>query len=222
MLIGHFGVALGLKRLAPRTNLAWLAIASLFIDLLLWVLILAGVEHLIIPADLAQQHYFGFEFPYSHSLLSTLVYAVCFGILGALFAHHFSRIAAALILAFAVLSHWLLDFLVHPPQIPVAGESSMKVGLGLWNTLPIAHGIELAIFLIGLLIYYRSSRSRSKTGKYGPFILFTLIAAISLIGQAVSSGPVDAMIVAASSLAMLVIVIILAGWFDTMRVHLSN
>ena len=217
MLIGHFGVALGLKYWAPRMNLAWLAIASTLIDLLLWVLVLTGAEQVIIPADYGQRHYFSFDFPYSHSLLSTGIYAIAFGLFGSLFARHVSRLAAATVMAFAVLSHWLLDFLVHPSQLPLAGNSSPKVGLGLWDTLPLALALELTIFLVGLVIYYRTSRSRSNLGKYGPIVLFGIVATLSLVGQAVSSAPANGMIVAASSLGMLVIVIILAGWFDTKR-----
>jgi hypothetical protein len=36
----------------------------------------------------------------------------------------------------AVLSHWVLDLMVHVPELPLGGETAAKVGLGLWNVMP--------------------------------------------------------------------------------------
>ena len=42
------------------------------------------------------------------------------------------------LVAVAVFSHWLLDALFHVAELPVAGIDSMKVGLGLWQSMPVA------------------------------------------------------------------------------------
>lgn len=222
MLIGHFGVALGLKRFAPTINLIWLSIAATGIDLLLWILVLAGVESVIIPENYGQLHYLQFIFPFSHSLTGVIAYSVLFAILGFAFTRRSSRPVAAAVLFFAMFSHWLLDLLVHPEQLPIAGESAPKVGLGLWNTLPAAIALEALIFLIGLVMYYRGTRPKNNTGRFGPAILFVIVALVSLIGQAVSSAPADSQIIAASSLGLLIIVIFIGGWFDAHRRPLRN
>lgn len=222
MLIGHFGVALGLKRFAPTINLIWLSIAATGIDLLLWILVLAGVESVITPENYGQIHYLQFIFPFSHSLAGVVAYSILFAILGYLFTRRSSRAVSATVMFIAMFSHWVLDFLVHPEQLPLVGETSPKVGLGLWNSLPIALALEALIFVIGLIMYYRGTRPKNNTGRFGPAILFVIVAIISLVGQAVSSTPVESDMVAGSSLGLLLIVIFIGGWMDASRRPLRN
>lgn len=222
MLIGHFGVALGLKRFAPTINLIWLSIAATGIDLLLWILVLAGVESVITPENYGQLHYLQFIFPFSHSLAGVVAYSILFAILGYLFTRRSSRAVSATVMFIAMFSHWVLDFLVHPEQLPLVGETSPKVGLGLWNTLPAALALEALIFVIGLIMYYRGTRPKNNTGRFGPAILFVIVAIVSLVGQAVSSTPVESDMVAGSSLGLLLIVIFIGGWMDASRRPLRN
>ncbi|MBK7143436.1 MAG: hypothetical protein IPH75_15300 [bacterium] len=222
MLIGHFGVALGLKRFAPTINLIWLSIAATGIDLLLWILVLAGVETVITPENYGQLHYLQFIFPFSHSLAGVVAYSILFAILGYLFTRRSSRAVSATVMFIAMFSHWVLDFLVHPEQLPLVGETSPKVGLGLWNTLPAALALEALIFVIGLIMYYRGTRPKNNTGRFGPAILFVIVAIVSLVGQAVSSTPVESDMVAGSSLGLLLIVIFIGGWMDASRRPLRN
>jgi membrane-bound metal-dependent hydrolase YbcI (DUF457 family) len=222
MLIGHFGVALGLKRFAPTINLIWLSIAATGIDLLLWILVLAGVETVITPENYGQLHYLQFIFPFSHSLAGVVAYSVLFAILGYLFTRRSSRAVSATVMFIAMFSHWVLDFLVHPEQLPLVGETSPKVGLGLWNTLPAALALEALIFVVGLIMYYRGTRPKNNTGRFGPAILFVIVAIVSLVGQAVSSTPVESDMVAGSSLGLLLIVIFIGGWMDASRRPLRN
>lgn len=222
MLIGHFGVALGLKRFAPTINLIWLSIAATGIDLLLWILVLSGVEAVVIPENYAQVHYLQFVFPFSHSLVGVAIYSLFFAVLGFAFTRRSSRALAATVMFIAMASHWLLDLVVHPEQLPLVGESSQKVGLGLWNSLPVAIAVEALIFLIGLIMYYRGTRPKNNTGRFGPAILFVIVAAVGLVGQAVSAAPPDGQMVAASTLGILVVVILVGGWLDAHRRPLRN
>ena len=45
MFIGHFGVALAAKRVAPKTSLGTLILAAQFLDFLWPVFVLLGIEH---------------------------------------------------------------------------------------------------------------------------------------------------------------------------------
>ena len=82
MFIGHLGVGLALKKAEPRVNLGWLFAAAMLPDLVLWSLVLAGVEQSWVPSDYAERRYLGFEFPYSHSLLGVLAGSALAGALG--------------------------------------------------------------------------------------------------------------------------------------------
>lgn len=217
MLVGHFGVALGLKRFVPQMNLVWLAIAALFLDLLLWALVLSGIENVLIPEQYEELHYLFFEFPFSHSLVSIGLFTLIAGLMGYLFWRGRSRSRAGIVIALAVLSHIVLDLLVHPEQIPIAGSASGKIGLGLWNQIVLATLFEFVILLAGLILYYRRSDSDGRAGRYGPAILFLVLSAVSLGGQLFGGRPPSETAIAGSSIIILVLTIALAGWLDSKR-----
>ena len=132
MFIGHFGVALAAKRVAPRTSLGTLVMAAQFVDLLWPVFLLLGVERVIIaPGTTAVTPLDFIFYPFSHSLLADLGWACLFaGIYKTV--KRDSRGAACL--WFVLISHWLLDALSHLPDLPLYPGSSTYVGLGLWNS----------------------------------------------------------------------------------------
>ena len=78
-------------------------------------------------------------------LWSALVFALVFFVLG---TKQPRRILIALVLAASVLSHWVLDLIVHTPDLPLTTDASMKVGLGLWHNAPITFALE-TVFLLG-------------------------------------------------------------------------
>ena len=71
MFIGHYGVALAAKKLAPRTSLGILFLAAQFVDMLWPVFLLAGMEHVRIdPGNTAFTPLDFYDYPISHSLLT--------------------------------------------------------------------------------------------------------------------------------------------------------
>ncbi len=52
-----------------------------------------------------------------------------------------------------VLSHFVLDALVHVVGLPLAFEGSPKIGLGLWAHLPLELCIETVMTIAGIAIY---------------------------------------------------------------------
>jgi hypothetical protein len=103
------------KRFGPRLNLGALLFAALYSDLLLWVLVIVGVESVIIPEATASARFFSFVFPYSHGLVPNILWSVLAGVAG-LFSvapqgSRRSKLAWALVLA--VFSHFVLDLIVH-------------------------------------------------------------------------------------------------------------
>jgi hypothetical protein len=89
----------------------------------------------------------------------------------------------ALVMAIAVFSHWLIDLVVHTPDLPLWSDSSMKFGLGLWNNAIVTYVLEAALLLGALWLYLKSTTASTKTGKYGmavsalsAYFLFAAIA----------------------------------------------
>ncbi|MBL9214255.1 MAG: hypothetical protein JNG83_02145 [Opitutaceae bacterium] len=174
MFIGHFAVGLGLKRAAPTVSLGTLFLGAQFIDLLWPSLLLAGVEQAELAPGakgppLAFTHY-----PVSHSLLMVIVWAVLFG------GGHYAlrrQLRGALVCAAAVVSHWLLDLLVHHPDLPLYPGDGPRLGLGLWNSLPASLAVELALFGAGTWLYAWSTRATDRVGSIGfwSLIVFLLV-----------------------------------------------
>ena len=218
MLAGHLGIALAASRVEPRIGLGVLAAASLLADLLLWTLVLAGVEAVTIPADFADARQPRFEFPVSHGLAASSVWSVIAGALAAAFvdAAAAARRRIALVVAATVLSHWLVDALVHRPELPLAGSGSALVGAGLWDHLPVALGIEAAIVVAGMAAYF-PARGMSPRRQAALAALIVLVTLVTVAGMTLAPPPPSAAAMAGSSLATLLVVCIAIGWLDRAR-----
>jgi hypothetical protein len=122
---------------------------------------------------------------------------------------------AALLLGAVVLSHWLLDYATHRPDLPLfpGGE---KVGLGLWNSLPWTLGIELGLFGLGVYFYEASTRARDKVGGRG-FGLFVLVLIVTYVGNVFGPPPpAETRAIAGAGVAMWIL-FAWAFWFDRHR-----
>ena len=140
MFAGHVGAALAIGRVERRVNVGVFVAAALLLDIALWILVLLGFESVSVPATFAGTHQADFGFPYSHGLLASVAWSVIAG--AAAFGWYARRPAfrwrATTLIAAAVFSHWLLDALVHHPELPLAGADSPVIGLDLWSHMPIA------------------------------------------------------------------------------------
>jgi hypothetical protein len=165
MFIGHYGVALAGKRLAPRTSLGTLFVAAQFLDILWPVMILFGWEHVrIIAGFTAVSPLDLYDYPLSHSLLLAALWSALFG--GVYFAITRYR-AGAWTVSALVLSHWFLDLIVHRPDLLLMPGAHRYFGFGLWNSRLATALVELPIYLAGVAIYARTTRSRDRIGRYG-------------------------------------------------------
>ena len=149
VFIGHFGVALAAKKVAPRTSLGTLVMAAQFVDLLWPLFLLMGIERVIIdPGNTAVTPLDFISYPISHSLLADLGWACLFAGIYKVVKRD-SR--GALCLWFVLMSHWVLDAVSHRPDLPLYPGSSTYVGLGLWHSRTATIYVESAIFLFGAL-----------------------------------------------------------------------
>lgn len=176
MFIGHFGLGFGAKAAAPRVSLGWLLLAAQFIDLLWPTLLLLGIERVSIVPGATRVTPLLFEhYPVSHSLLAVLGWAVALG--GLYFRLRRDRVGA-LVVAALVLSHWLLDAVVHRPDLPLFPGSEALVGLNAWASLPLTLAIELPLFALGVWLYARATVPLDARGHWGFVGLVAFLLAI--------------------------------------------
>ena len=183
MFIGHFGVGFGAKKIDNKPSLGTLFLAAQFVDLLWPFLLILGIEKVEITPGITAFNPLDFTYyPFSHSLFGMLVWAVLFGVIYFLFKKNFK---SALLLGVLVISHWVLDLIVHIPDLPIFPGSSVKVGLGLWNSIPLTIIVEGSIFLIGVYLYFKSTKTKNKTGTFALWslvIFLILIYILNIIG----------------------------------------
>ncbi|MGE3274467.1 MAG: hypothetical protein AB7O67_05110 [Vicinamibacterales bacterium] len=179
MFIGHYGVALAAKRAAPRRSLGTYVTASVFIDLLWPVLLLAGVEHVeVVPGLLPTSALAFTSYPISHSLVMTIAWGVLFG--GVVLFATRDR-AGALVAGGLVVSHWLLDLLVHIPDLPIWPGGPLA-GFGAWRSVGATLVLELGTLFAGFAIYLSATSPRDRLGRILPWFLPAMVTTVWLGG----------------------------------------
>lgn len=212
MFAGHVGVGLALGSAAPRTNVALFVTAALWLDLVLWVLVLLGWESARLTPEFDRLHQPVFDFPLSHGLVAVLAWsAVLAGAAAATLGSPGTRTRLALLVCAAVLSHWGLDALVHTPGLPLAGAASPVMGLGLWQSLPLALAVECLLALGGAMLFVRRA-GLPPARRRGLLAFVAVVTAFTVAGMALAPPPPSITAMAASSLATLVAVCGLCAW----------
>ena len=204
MFLGHFGLGFAGKRVAPTLSLGALFLAVQWADLLFFVFCLLGIEHFRIdPGNTGMTPMDFYDYPWSHSLLALAVWGVLVGGTYALLRRaNPQRKVAAIVLAAGVVSHWLLDALVHRPDMPLRpGAGSLKVGLSIWNHPLPTVVLELLVFGGGLLVYVRATRAVDRTGVWALWSLVVFLA-LTWPGSVFGPPPPGERIVALSGLAL--------------------
>ena len=162
MFIGHFAVGFAAKKFAPRTNLAALLAAALFLDILGSVFALAGWEQARIdPGNTRFTPVDFVSYPWSHSLLMAVVWATAF----ALVFYGITRYRpGTVVIWIGVVSHWVLDWISHRPDMPLY-PGGPKLGLGLWNSIAGTMMVEVAMFAAGVYLYVHATRAIDPSGQ---------------------------------------------------------
>ena len=161
---GHFAIAFSAKPLLPEVPLWTLLVASETLDILSFGFISLGFESMAVT-KIDLQH--GIQtitpgsVPYSHGLLMSMIWSILFGAVAFIF---FRDRRTSAILGLVVFSHWILDLIVHTPDLPLFLEGSPLLGLGLWGSGPGLIAIIILEFalLAGGLTVYGIFRKRNK------------------------------------------------------------
>jgi hypothetical protein len=161
MLIGHYGPALVLQRVRPSIPLWVLFVATQAVDILWAVFVLTGVEHVrIVPGFTESNSLDLYDMPYSHSVGATVVWSVGLALLWRAFRGSEERRGEALVICLAVASHFMLDLVVHVPDLPVVGSLGTKLGFGLWRHRELALLVECTIFVVAALVWWQRRENR--------------------------------------------------------------
>jgi|HubBroStandDraft_3_1064219.scaffolds.fasta_scaffold167359_2 hypothetical protein len=231
MFVGHFGVGLAGKAVAPRVSLAVWFVAVQLVDLLWPVFLLLGWEHVRIAPGITRLTPLDFyDYPITHSLLGGIGWAVLFGLLawvllgrrraatgraagGATSARGRRRVS--LLLAAGVLSHWPLDVLVHRRDMPVLPRGP-DLGLGLWNHPALELAVEGALYLGGAALYLRATRPADRIGRYGCWLLLAFLPA-AWLSTVFGPPPPAVPSLAGFALAGSALTVLWAWWVDRHR-----
>ena len=216
MFLGHFGAAFALKRVEPKVSLGAMFIAAQLADLLWGTFLLLGWEHARILPDTNPLLTFQFyDYPISHSLVGGLAWG-----LGAA-ALYYSwptrdtnrHWQASALVGLAVLSHWPLDVLVHVPDLPLAGNDSLKLGLGIWNHLGVSVGLELLVLAAGVAVYV-ARRSRRHPVRPVRLAVVLVLLVGTYVASLVGPPPPSMAVVGASDIVFMLAIGALAAWAD--------
>jgi hypothetical protein len=182
MFIGHYGVAFAAKPVRKPIPLWLLFIAVQWLDVIWSVLVMLGIEKLRIVKGFTEANSMDLYYmPYTHGLLGALALSVALGGITVLFLRD-RKAAGFAVIAGAVFSHWLLDLIVHVPDLPLLGDS-MKVGFGLWRHVWLSLPLEFVTLYAGALVYARYAPSKTRFGDVALWTYVGFLTVVQLYGQ---------------------------------------
>lgn len=212
MFIGHYGVSLAAKPIAARVPLWLWFIATQWLDVVWSILVLFGVEKMrVVPGFTEANAYDLYYMPYTHGLPGSIALSFMLGAVVALFTSS-RRASTCLIVAVASFSHWLLDLIVHVPDLPLYANSA-KVGFGLWRHVSVSFPLELIILGVGAWIYVRRIKFAGAGGRYmfGGFLI--LLAAVQVYAN-FGPPPPSPKFFAVFALTLYGVLALLAAWVE--------
>lgn len=195
MFIGHYALGFAAKRVTPGVSLGVLFAAAQLADIMWPYLLALGFERVRLdPGNTAFTPLDFVSYPISHSLLLLVAWGLAMG-----WAFGRRPGSAFAVIAALVVSHWVLDFVTHGPDLPLY-PGGAKAGLGLWNSIPGTAVVELLMYGVGVWLYVRATRARDAVGRWGFIGLAAALLLIYLADLASADPPpsVGALIVVAA------------------------
>ncbi len=212
MFVGHYGVAFAARRVGGRVPL-WVWFVSVqWMDVVWSVLVLLGIEKLrIVPGFTEANALDLYYMPYTHGLPGAIVVSLVLGAIVALLTPG-NRARICLLVAAASFSHWVLDLVVHVPDLPLY-DNAAKVGLGLWRHVGLSFSLELIVLGLGAWLYARRTTFASARGRYVLSAFVILLAAVQAIAN-FGPPPSSPHAMAVTALAFYAVLALLAAWVE--------
>ncbi len=194
MFVGHYGPAVWDTQRGKSEPLVtvwqgFLAVQAM--DILCGILIIFGIEGNPTLVDGVPL----FNIPWSHSLLTSVILAVCVGTAFRAFKPSVG-LRGFCVVAGLVFSHWILDLIVHRPDLALYPGSDIMMGFGLWDLPIIAFGLEMALLGAGLAFWQSVTVAKSKAYTIGLWAAFLFMGMLQVMfvllpGLAVQEGNFD-------------------------------
>ncbi|HWV24181.1 MAG TPA: hypothetical protein VNZ58_08320 [Thermomicrobiales bacterium] len=167
MIAGHIGVAAAAKSFDRKLPLWTLLIATFALDIIFPVLMLFGIESMEkMPGTDGGYGKMAFSIDYSHAYMAVIGYSLLCWIITA----RWWGARGGFILGAVMFSHWVLDLIVHRPDMPLMPGNAgnlPRVGLGLWDVPAAAAIFEALIVIGGVWLYWRSAPKDTPGGRAG-------------------------------------------------------
>jgi hypothetical protein len=182
LFIGHYSAGFIAKSFNKEIPLWQLFIGVQFLDILWANLILLGIEKLrVVPGITVTSPLDLYYMPYTHSLIAVIAWSI---FAGTLYSYYYNTKpkTVGIIIAFVIFSHWLLDLLVHRPDLGIIGNS-YKVGLGIWNYPVLTLIVEIGLLLISMAMYLRSFHTITKKNLLAIIGLALIFSFIQIVNQ---------------------------------------
>ena len=211
MFVGHYAAAMAAKAIEPKAPMWTLAAASQLVDIGWSAFIITGVEHASVDPSLPGSTLVLDYMPWTHSLPAALAWSAGAALLVMVLLR--LPIWASVAVGLTVFSHWLLDLLVHRPDLALwpGGE---RVGLALWNYPVIEQAVEIGLIAICGAAWVAS---RKTLGRFAwpavAFIGFLVVLQIVAMLSPQPEGPLEAAS-GATILAIYLVVVIVAALTD--------
>ena len=214
MHVGHFAVGMVAKRIEPKLSLGTLVLAAMLADFLWCIFMLAGIDHVEFKQGKGAANYLeATNIGMSHSLLTNAIWAALFSAAYFLW-RRYGR--GAWVLFVVVLSHWLLDFVAHPPDMPLAPGMHKEFGLGLWTSLPATLIVEGGFWLLAIILYVRATHAKKRLGIYAFWIVIPLLT-LSWYNNIAGPPPPNPRTAPIASLVYFSLVVAWAYWMNRLR-----
>jgi hypothetical protein len=217
MFVGHYAPVFAIAAVRREPGLATGFIAVQLIDLGFMSLSYLGIEKWranpaiegFTPVDL-------YYMPYTHSLAGASIWAVLFALAVAAVTPAGRQFVNGLIAGSLVLSHWMLDLIVHRQDLPLLHDNEQKLGYGLWDQPLLAAPLELGLLLAGFALFLAATKPRGAMGKVVPWIVLALLMALQGVNWFTPPAP-DAATFSALGLTAYLLLAAAAYWLDRVR-----
>jgi membrane-bound metal-dependent hydrolase YbcI (DUF457 family) len=177
--------------------------------------VLAGVEQFAIKPGITATNALELQYvAISHSLLMDAVWG---GLLAGIYYAVRKSARGAWVIFFAVLSHWVLDWMAHRPDMPLAPGIHAVFGLGLYNSRIGMLLVEGLLWLAGIVIYERATRSRGRAGIWVFYIVVALLTWLWLGSLNGAPPPVSVATIGKIDVIAIGVLVGWAYWVDRLR-----
>ena len=226
MVLGHYGAALALKSADRKISLALLFFAATLSDIILYILLIAGIEKVTVAPGLTEWISLKTDYnAFSHGLLALSLWGLMLTIIYMVYKKLQKHqeplpVKAGIILFFAVVSHYFCDLIVHIPDLPVVPGSETRLGLGLWNYPLLSNGLEFLMYGAGWYLFYRRVPREAGAFRKKFVILSVLLGTFHLSTGLVP--PMESQAIMGASMLALSLGVVALVWYLEKEIQYSE